>query len=55
MGGIARVSQVQLIQLFFTLGFAALLLHESIEPAMLVVAALTIVLIAAGRRTKTPI
>ena len=52
MGGIARVSQVQLIQLFFTLGFAALLLHESIEPAMLVVAVLTIVLIAAGRRTK---
>ena len=52
MGGIARVSQVQLIQLFFTLGFAALLLHESVEPAMLVVALLTIVLIAAGRRTK---
>lgn len=52
MGGIARVSQVQLIQLFFTLGFAALLLNESIEPAMLVVALLTVVLIAAGRRTK---
>ena len=49
MGGIARVSQVQLIQLFFTLGFAALLLKESIEPAMFVVALLTVALIALGR------
>jgi drug/metabolite transporter (DMT)-like permease len=50
MGGIARVSQVQLIQLFFTLAFAALLLKESIEPAMFVVALLTVALIAVGRR-----
>lgn len=50
LGGIARVSQVQLLQLFFTLAFAALLLRESIEPAMFVVALLTVVLIAAGRR-----
>ena len=49
MGGIARVSQVQLIQLFFTLAFAALLLKESIEPAMFVVAMLTVALIAVGR------
>jgi drug/metabolite transporter (DMT)-like permease len=49
-GGIARVSQVQLIQLFFTLGFAALLLRESIEPAMFLVATLTVALIAIGRR-----
>ena len=48
-GGIARVSQVQLIQLFFTLGFAALLLNESIEPAMFLVALLTVALIAVGR------
>jgi len=51
MGGIARVSQVQLIQLFFTLAFAALLLKESIEPAMFAVALLTVALIAVGRRT----
>jgi drug/metabolite transporter (DMT)-like permease len=51
MGGIARVSQVQLIQLFFTLAFAALLLKESIEPAMFVVAMLTVALIAVGRRS----
>jgi drug/metabolite transporter (DMT)-like permease len=49
MGGIAKVSQVQLVQLFFTLAFSALLLGESIEPAMLGVAVLTVVLIAAGR------
>ncbi len=49
LGGIARVSQVQLMQLFFTLAFAALLLRESIEPAMFIVAFLTVVLIAIGR------
>ncbi len=51
LGGIARVSQVQLMQLFFTLAFAALLLRESIEPAMFVVALLTVALIAIGRRS----
>ena len=50
LGGIARVSQVQLMQLFFTLAFAALLLRESIEPAMFVVALLTVALIAIGRK-----
>ena len=50
LGGIARVSQVQLMQLFFTLAFAALLLRESIEPAMFVVALVTVALIAIGRK-----
>ncbi len=50
MGGIAKVSQVQLVQLFFTLAFSALFLGESIEPAMLGVAVLTVGLIAVGRR-----
>jgi drug/metabolite transporter (DMT)-like permease len=50
MGGIAKVSQVQLAQLFFTLAFSGWLLGESIEPSMLGVAALTVVLIAVGRR-----
>ncbi len=53
IGGIAKVSQVQLMQLFFTLGFSALLLGESIEPAMIVVAMLTVALIAIGRRAPT--
>jgi drug/metabolite transporter (DMT)-like permease len=52
LGGIARVSQVQLMQLFFTLAFAALLLRESIEPAMFVVALLTVALIAIGRNAS---
>jgi drug/metabolite transporter (DMT)-like permease len=50
MGGIAKVSQVQLVQLFFTLAFSALLLGEAIEPSMLGVAVLTVALIAVGRR-----
>jgi drug/metabolite transporter (DMT)-like permease len=53
LGGIARVSQVQLMQLFFTLAFAALLLRESIEPAMFAVAFVTVALIALGRRLST--
>lgn len=50
LGGIAKVSQVQLTQLFITLGFSALLLGEAIEPAMLAVAGLTVALIVVGRR-----
>jgi drug/metabolite transporter (DMT)-like permease len=50
MGGIAKVSQVQLVQLFFTLAFSALLLGEKIEPAMFGVAVITVVLIAVGRK-----
>jgi drug/metabolite transporter (DMT)-like permease len=53
MGGIARVSQVQLMQLFFTLGFSALLLKESIEPLMFAVALATVALIAIGRRASS--
>jgi drug/metabolite transporter (DMT)-like permease len=50
LGGIAKVSQVQLTQLFLTLGFSTLLLGEAIEPAMIVVAAATVALIVIGRR-----
>ncbi len=52
LGGIAKVSQVQLVQLFLTLGFSALLLGETIEPTMLGVAAATVALIFIGRRNK---
>ena len=38
LGGIARVSQIQLLQPFLTLGFSVLLLHESVGPAALVAA-----------------
>ncbi|TAG44726.1 MAG: DMT family transporter [Betaproteobacteria bacterium] len=50
MGGIAKVSQVQLMQLFFTLAFSALLLGEVLEPATIGVAVLTVALIAVGRK-----
>jgi drug/metabolite transporter (DMT)-like permease len=53
IGGIAKVSQVQLMQLFLTLGFSALMLREPIEPMMIAVALLTVALIAIGRRTPT--
>jgi drug/metabolite transporter (DMT)-like permease len=53
MGGIARVSQVQLVQLFFTLAFSALLLGEKIEPAMFGVAVTTVMLIAIGRKLSS--
>ena len=52
LGGIAKVSQVQLMQLFLTLGFSSLLLGESIEPPMIVVAILTLTLIFVGRRAR---
>ena len=51
LGGIAKVSQVQLIQLFLTLGFSALLLKERISPSMFIVAFLTLLLIFLGRRS----
>jgi drug/metabolite transporter (DMT)-like permease len=50
LGGIAAVGQVQLLQPFLTIAFAALLLGESIDAATFVAAALVIAAIAAGRR-----
>lgn len=50
IGGVARVSQVQLLQLFFTLGFAAILVGDQIHASLLAVALLTVALIAIGRR-----
>ena len=50
MGGIAKVSQVQLVQLFCTLAFSALLLSESIDAAMFFVACATVAIVAAGRK-----
>lgn len=51
MGGVARVSQVQLLQTFVTLVVAALLLGEQIEPAAWVVATLVVLCIFGARRT----
>jgi drug/metabolite transporter (DMT)-like permease len=50
LGGIAKVSQVQLIQLFCTLTFSAILLRESIDLAMIFVALTTVTIVAIGRK-----
>ena len=51
LGGVARVSQVQLLQTFVTLGVAALVNGERID-AITVLAALAVVaVVALGRRS----
>jgi drug/metabolite transporter (DMT)-like permease len=51
LGGVARVSQVQLLQAFFTLLAAALLLGERLTPEALLFAAFVVAMIALGRRS----
>ena len=50
IGGVARVSQVQLLQLFMTLGFAALLAGETVDAMTLAFAVAVVATVAAGRR-----
>ena len=49
LGGIARVGQVQLLQAFFTIGFAALLFGEAVHPATWACALGVVATIAIGR------
>lgn len=49
LGGIARVGQVQLLQVFFTIAFAALAFGERVEPMTWLAAAAVVVCIAIGR------
>lgn len=49
-GGIARVGQVQLLQVFFTIGFAALLFGETVPPVAWLAAIAVVATIIAGRR-----
>ena len=49
LGGIARVGQVQLLQVFFTIAFAALLFGEAVDPITWLAAAAVVVSIAVGR------
>lgn len=51
LGGIARVSQIQLLQPFGSLALAVLLLGEPLQPAMLVVAAGVVLCVAIGRKS----
>ncbi len=49
LGGIARVGQVQLLQAFFTIGFAALLFGEHVAPVTWLFALGVVATIAIGR------
>lgn len=51
VGGIARVGQVQLLQPFFSLLLAALMLREHVPPVMWLVALAVVVCVALGRRS----
>jgi len=50
MGGIAKVGQLQLLQPFMGLALAAWLLHETIAPAMVLVALVVVGCVAGARR-----
>ncbi|NQU58130.1 MAG: EamA family transporter, partial [Rhodospirillales bacterium] len=50
MGGVSRVGQVQLLQLFMTLAASWLLLGEEITPTTIVFAMLVVAVVAWGRR-----
>ncbi|WP_454718229.1 DMT family transporter [Caulobacter segnis] len=50
LGGIAKVGQLQLLQPFFGLALAGLLLHEPVAPAMLAVTAVIVLCVAGAKR-----
>ena len=50
LGGVARVGQVQLLLLFMTLAFSAVLLGETIGPVMVLFAVAVVGTVALGRR-----
>jgi drug/metabolite transporter (DMT)-like permease len=52
MGGIARVGQVQLLQIFFTMAFSALFFGESVAPSTWLFAAAVIATVMLGRRAS---
>ncbi len=53
MGGIARIGQLQLVQPFFSLAGAALVLGETINPSQIIAAAIVLLCVATGRRSMT--
>jgi drug/metabolite transporter (DMT)-like permease len=52
LGGIARVSQMQLLQLFFTLAASAWLLGETIDGRILIYGVAVVVAVAIGARAR---
>lgn len=51
MGGISRVSQVQLLQIFFTMAFSGLFFGEHIDPVTWIFAVGVIITVILGRKT----
>ncbi|MDA0909496.1 MAG: DMT family transporter [Proteobacteria bacterium] len=45
IGGVSKISQIQLLQTFFTFGFAAMWLGEAITPLMVVFLLITVVIV----------
>ena len=52
VGGVARVSQMQLLQLFFTLLLAALVNHETIQNTTWVVAVIVVLIIIVNKKAS---
>ena len=52
IGGVAKVGQIQLLQTFFTIGFAALLLGEAIDGFTIGFAVLVAAVVILGRKTR---
>ena len=52
MGGIARVSQVQLLQAFVTIAISALMLGEVITGETLLFALAVVAVVMLGRKTR---
>ena len=50
LGGIASVGQLQLLQPFFGLALAGLLLHEPVAASMMGVTALVVLCVAGAKR-----
>jgi drug/metabolite transporter (DMT)-like permease len=50
LGGIASVGQLQLLQPFFGLVLAGVLLHEQVPPVMIVVTVIVVACVAGARR-----
>lgn len=54
LGGIARVGQIQLLQVFFTIGFAATLFGEAVAPVTWLFAVAVVATIILGRTQVKP-
>jgi drug/metabolite transporter (DMT)-like permease len=52
LGGIARISQLQLLQPLLTIGWAALFLGESLTLATGLTAVLVVLCVAVGQRSR---